>query len=246
MRRTLVALAVVSVLLLTASVPASAQSWFAFRINPSSSMWTCVTTPCFSDLPYSFTTLMFGGTGFIQVPGSRLGVRVNFDTGSLSSWSPLTLYNDGSWRYYDVSLAFPISMATGQVLVFAGYGNHAWSAGFSGTTISTQTASGLVFGADAMVPLRAPWYFTASAAFGTGLNYKYANPPGIDPRSLGAATSSVYSAALGYMLPTSNFNVELGWRSGGFRVTSITSLDPSAANQDVRWQGWFLGLSTRR
>lgn len=246
MRRSLVALAVVSALLLTASVPASAQSWFQFRINPSNANWTCVATPCFGDLPYAFNTTMIGGTAFLKPPGLMVGLRLNLDSGSLSSWSPLTTYNDGTWRYYDISLGLPLALGNGSLILFAGYGNHAWKAGFGGTVISTQDAGGMVFGADLRAPLTGPWYVTASGTFGSGHSYKYANPPTLDPRSLGTSSTSVYAAAVGYMLPNSVYNIELGWRSGGFRVTSITSGAIAASNQDVRWQGWFLGLSTRR
>jgi hypothetical protein len=246
MRRSLVALAVVSMLLLTASAPASAGSWFQFRINPSRGDWTCVATPCFSDLPYTFNTTMIGARAFIQPGAMPVGLRLNLDSGSLGSWSPLTFYDGGHWRYYEIALGIPLTLGSASVLLYAGYGNHAWRASFGGTTISTQDASGLVYGADIMARLMGPWYVTASGTFGSGLNYKYANPPGLDPRSLGTASTSVYGAAVGYMLPNSNFNIELGWRSGGFRVTSITSGDTSASNQDTRWNGWFLGVSTRR
>ena len=245
MRRSLVALAVVAVLVLAASVPASAQSWFQFRFNPSSANWT-QTPAIWGDLPYKFNTTMLGGTAFIQPPGYGVGLRFNLDTGSLASWSPLTSYDGGTWRYYDISVGIPLALGTGSMLLYAGYGNHSWKATFGGTVISTQDASGTVFGADMRLPLSGAWYATASATFGSGLKYKYANPLFSDPRSLGTASTGVYSAALGYKLPNHPFNIELGWRSGGFKVSAITSGDTGAANQDVRWTGWFLGLSTRR
>jgi hypothetical protein len=245
MRRSLIALAVVAVMVLAASVPASAQSWFQFRFNPSNADWK-QTPPIWSDLPYTFNTTMLGGTAFIRPPGYGVGLRFNLDTGSLGSWSPLTNYDGGTWRYYDISVGLPLALGRGSMLLFAGYGNHAWKATFGGTVISTQDASGIVFGADLMLPLSGAWYATASTTFGSGLKYKYANPGFADPRSEGTAGTSVYSAALGYQLPNRPFNIELGWRSGGFKVSSITSGDTNAAGQDVRWAGWFLGLSTRR
>ncbi len=246
MRRSLIALAVVSVLLLTASVPVSAQSWFQFRFNPSSADWKCKASPCWSDLPYAFKPTMFGGTAFIQPPGYGVGLRFNFDSGALGGWSPLTSYDGGNWRYYDIGVGIPIALGRGSMLLFAGYGNHAWRADFAGVVVSTQDASGIVFGTDLRIPLSGAWYATGSATFGSGFKYKYANPPGSDPRSLGTASSGVYSAALGYMLPGRPFNIEFGWRSGGFSVEEITWGNVNASNQDVRWTGWFLGLSTRR
>ncbi len=98
MRKSLFALAVVSVLLLTAGAPASAQSWFQFRVNPSVADWRCTSTPCFGDLPYgfNFNATMLGGTAFIQPPGYGLGLRVNLDTGSLGNWSVPLTYDGGS------------------------------------------------------------------------------------------------------------------------------------------------------
>lgn len=245
MRRSLIALAVVAILVMAASVPASAQSWFQFRFNPSNAEWK-QTPPYWIDLPYTFKTTMFGGTAFVQPPGYGIGFRFNIDYGSLGSWSPLTYYDGGNWRYYDIGVGIPLTLGSGSMVLFAGYGNHAWRANSAGTVISTQDARGTVFGADLRLPLSGALYATGSVTFGSGLKYKYANPPYSDPRAEGAANSSVYSAALGYMLPGRPLNVELGWRSGGFSVTSITSGDTGASNQDVRWSGWFLGLSTRR
>lgn len=245
MHRSLIALAVAAILVMGASVPASAQSWFQFRFNPSSANWT-QTPVIWSDLPYKFNTTMLGGTAFIQPPGYGLGLRFNIDSGSLGSWSPLTSYDGGTWRYYDISVGLPLALGTGTALLFAGYGNHAWKATLGGTVVSTQDAGGLIFGTDLMLPLSGAWYAAGSLTFGSGLKYTYDNPPSVTPRAQGTANTSVYSLALGYKLPNHPFNVELGWRSGGFGVTSITSGDTSAAGQDVRWTGWFLGVSTRR
>ncbi|MDI6771450.1 MAG: hypothetical protein QME77_02530 [bacterium] len=245
MRRSLIALAVVAVLVMAASVPASAQSWFQFRFNPANANWK-QTPPIWGDLPYTFNTTMLGGTAFIRPPGYGVGLRFNIDSGSLGSWSPLTSYDGGTWRYYDIGLGLPLALGRGSMLLFAGYGNHSWKASFGGTVISTQDAGGIVFGADLMLPLSGAWYATASTTFGSGLKYTYDNPPSTTPRAEGTASTSVYSLALGYQMPNRPFNVELGWRSGGFNVTAITSGDTGASNQDVRWSGWFLGLSTRR
>jgi len=248
MRRSLLALAVVAVLIATASVPASAASWFQLRVNPASGDWRGG-SPGFSDLPYTFTANMFGITGFWQPAGFRLGLRGNLDTGSLSSFSPSGTYTGGNWRWWDLSLGLPLTVGPSMVLLFAGFGDTRWQANGAGF-FSRQTTSGFAFGADVWVPIgEGRWYVYGHALFGPSHNYKYSNDPPFDPRFTGKADVTNYAAALGYNLPGGMNSVELGWRSGGFKVASATPLFPPDANingMQTRWSGVYLGLVVRR
>ncbi|MDR7485321.1 MAG: hypothetical protein QN187_08325 [Armatimonadota bacterium] len=247
MRRSLFALAVVAVLVVTTSVPASAASWFQLRVNPSSGDWRGG-SPGFSDLPYTFTANMFGLTGFWQPPGFRLGLRGNLDTGSLSSFSAGVGYTGGNWRWWDLSLGLPLPLGPATALIFAGMGDTTWQADVPGG-FSRQTTSGMVFGADVWVPLReGRWYVYGHALFGPSHNYRYANL-GFDPRFTGKADVANYSAALGYNFPGTMNSIELGWRSGGFRVKDATPVFPPDSNingMETRWSGVYLGVVVRR
>jgi hypothetical protein len=249
MRRTAVALAVAAILVMAVSGPASAMSWFQLRLSPATGNWT----GDFSDLPYNMTTTMLGLTGFIQFPNTRFGIRANLDTGSLSSWTPLTFYDGGSWRYYDIDLAFPLTLGTGKVLLFAGYGNNNWQATLGGALISQQLTSGFVFGADVMWPLGSSgrWYLTGSATIGPSNQFLYCNPtPGFPCntttfRASGTANVGVYSAGLGWNLPNGMSSLEVGWRSGSFKANAINSGDINALNSNPTWSGVYLGLTVR-
>ncbi len=238
MRRTMVALAIVVAVVLGATIPASAQSWFQFRVNPSNGDWR---GGGFGDLPYTFNTTMLGFTGFLQFPGQKYGLRLNVDSGGLSSFSPSGLYTGGRWRWYDVGVGMPIKFGPASTLFFLGWGNNWWQADYDGG-FSRQTSSGLALGVDLQVPLKGPWYFAGSATLGPGHNYAYRNVERDPPRFSGKAQTTIYSAALGYNLPTNGGSVEVGWRSGGFTVSEAGSID----GMETRWSGWFVGFTLRR
>lgn len=240
MRRTLVPLAVIVVMVLGATVPASAQSWFQFRVNPSNGDWR---GGGFGDLPYTFQTTMLGVTGFLQLPDQRFGLRFNLDSGGLSSFSPSGLYTGGRWRWYDISVGMPVTLGPASTLFFLGWGSNWWQADIDSTNWSRQTSSGLVLGVDLRVPLRGPWYLSGSYTYGSGHPYEYRNlltEPA--PRFTGKAQTSIYSAALGFDLPTNGGSVEVGWRSGGFTVSEAGLID----GMETRWSGWFVGFTLRR
>jgi hypothetical protein len=245
MRRSLPALGLVVVLLLIATTPASATSWFQLRLNPSTGDWKDTTGTAFTDLPYSFTTTMFGATGFWQIPGWRIGLRGNIDTGSLSSFSAggpgAPGYNTGSWRYYDLSLGLPINVGQGRALLFAGYSNTNWRAEFP-TGFSRQAASGIAFGLDLWYPLGEKWYLAGSATFGPSQDYKYYNGPPEFVRFAGKASVDVFQVGVGWRFAQMS-SLELGWRGGGFSVSQTASL---IDGMSTRWSGFYLGLNFMR
>jgi hypothetical protein len=247
MRRSLLVLAVTAIISLVATISASAASYFQIRINPSTGNWTDSVAPVFVDLPWSWRSVMVGGTAFLQLPNSRLGLRLNIDTGSMTDLSPadpewIGSYTNGSWRYYDIALGYHFMLGRGAGVVFAGYGNHWAEWGDASGPITRQQASGLIYGVDLFYPLTERWYISGSVAYGGNLSYQYLNAPFTSTRGEGGATSSVYTAALGFRLPNQMASFEVGWRSGGFHVTSIATGDTTIDGTDVRWSGWFLGM----
>lgn len=256
MRKWAVALAITALIVMVGSLPASAQSWFTLRINPSKWNWT--TAPGgFGDLPYNGTINVFGATGFWQFPGQKFGLRGNWDSGSLSSWGcaggPPCSYDGGNWRWYDIGLGVPYNFAALRTLWFIGYGNTDWRASSSGTVVSQQTTSGLALGVDFWFPLgpSALWYATGNVTYGPSQHWRYCNPPGTtcgsdsSARYAGSATVSNYSIGLGRNLSQMT-SVELGWRTGGFGGTKVTvGGDQFGAGQTVRWSGYYLAVAFR-
>jgi hypothetical protein len=253
MRRSLWMVVLAAALIVTTSLPASAASWLHLRINPGNGTWKDTKAVQFSDLPVDFNVAMLGATGFLQFPNSRFGLRFNIDYSTLTSFTgnAFLIYSSGSWRYYDISVGFPIMLGQVRTLLFAGYGNHRADFASGGPVITRQDSGGLVFGADLWYPFgsQQQWYLAGSATIGPSMTYTYTNNPPDTPRASGRSFSGVYSVGIGYMLPSQTGNImtaiEAGWRSGGFAVSSISSGDAAVDGQDVRWQGIYVGLKLR-
>ncbi len=246
MRRALIALALAVALIVVSSAPASATNRFQFRLVPGSGTWQ-QDPPFFFDLPVHFSTAIFGFTGFLMLPGQRWGLRLNIDTGGLSNLQgDFLIYDSGHWRNYELAVGVPFTLGSAHVTPFLGFGSQKADFSELGTVITRQEANGFVFGADVWVPISGRWYFAGSATLGPSHAFKYTNSPPADPRAEGLSNFALYSAGIGYKLPGDMAKVELGWRSGGFTNTQITSGDAGVLNSAVRWQGVYLGVTIHR
>jgi hypothetical protein len=193
---------------------------------------------------------MAGATVFLQPPSLKFGLRLNLDTGSISNLTSPSLIQPpivdrGRWRYYDISLGLPFKIGSGTVTLFGGYGNHDFEldeAG-GGLDLLRYQTSGLVFGADIWYPIGDKWFVSASGTFGSNNSLTFTDTFFTPLNSTGKANTHVYSAAVGYRLPGGMSKVELGWRSGGFDVTSIDAGGFAALDGNQgHWEGVYLGL----
>lgn len=204
----------------------------------------------FTDLPVDFKVTMIGFTGFLQLPTQRWGIRLNIDSGALSGFVgrgvTATPYNTGNWRWWDLSAGLPLMFGPVQTVIFLGYGNGRFYTETPGATFTRQETTGFVLGADVWVPIGQQFYFAGSATFGPSQNYRYFNGPPDFLRAEGRASAGVYSAGIGYMFPNTMASVELGYRTGSFGTSSISSGDLAVDGQNAWWSGVYLGLTIRR
>jgi hypothetical protein len=229
MRRSLIALAVVAVLVLAASVPASAQTWIQLRYWSSpNSAWDLA-----SPSSIVFSSNLTGFSLRRTLLAGEWAASFNYDTGAFNTyWATPGQFN----RFWNFNVHRNFASERGVFSLFAGWGSAAFEWPNWTPVAAYIRQSGLRLGVDAKINVRDQWYLTGSAAYGP----------------FGQATESwAYESTGTFNARVMDWNVGLGrtfgaWGlEGGYRGISW-SHDPSVCRGSpcgVRWGGWYVGLN---
>ena len=229
MRRSLIALAVVAVLVLAASVPASAQTWIQLRY------WSTSNSSYESGNTWSSPLLGFSLRR--DVMGGAWALSFNFDSGSVNNWTGGGGAPGSFNRFWNFNVHRNFPMANGRAGFYAGYGGSAFEDPASPWYVRLN---GFRLGADARINFRENWYLAGDLGYtprqtGSQLNW---NLGGVvqAPASL-----LDYKVALGYNFsPT--VGAEVGYRGIDWRYDP-TIMCGGSTSCGVKWGGWYVGLN---
>jgi|GEM_PF-2915024 len=235
MRRSLVALAVVSVLVLAASVPASAQQMLVqLRYWSTNAKW---------DLNWNPTwTSSLGGVSIRRpLAGGDWALSFNYDTGAIASapWDTVGQLN----RFWNLNVHRNFSAPNTLFSLYGGWGSAAWEMPNWPTEPEYLRHSGPRVGADVRISLKENWYLvgdlglafsgtTSSTLFATGV--------------VGNWDSTVLDAKIGLGYTWGKFGLEGGWRTINWAQTKLPAYAAGSCpglNCGMSWSGLYLGVN---
>lgn len=231
MRRSLIALAVVAVLVMAASVPASAQTWFQLRYGSTNQTWNA---PLIG--PDTWDSGLRGFSVRRNVLGGQWALSFNYDSGGITNpvgvFAPPDSYN----RFWNLNLHRNFPFATGNASLYGGWGRLAIEIPAFPAYVRQ---SGPRIGADVKFNLRGNWYAVGDLGYTFGgsaeqLSYSVG---GVLPLS---ATALEYRVGVGYMM--GNWGLEGGYRGITWNHTTAAFCG-GAGSCSFKWTGWYVGLN---
>ncbi len=228
MYRTVAIAAVVLALLLTTSMPASAQTWFQFRY------WST------GNGSYESGNTFNSGLAGVSIRRNFMdgdwAASFNLDTGGVSSWTGgggTQAFN----RFWNLNVHRNFTWPMGAFSIYAGYGGAVFE-DLAFPWYLRQT--GWRIGLDGTAKIRDNWFVTADVGYTlkqatfNQLNWNL----GGDVRT--NATILDYKAAVGYRL-SDMWSAELGYRriSWDYNANVMCGGPPCG----VEWKGFYLGLN---
>lgn len=233
MRKSFFALAVVAALLLTASVPASAQTWIQLRYWSTSDSWNNGTfTPTFNSNLWGFSLRR-------DVLGGMWALSFNIDSGPVTNYSAGSLGTDAFNRFWNLNLHRNFSVQNSRLSLFGGWGSAALEGPTGGVFLPYYVRqTGPRLGADVRMMFMSDWYLSAHLGhmFGgsaTQFNWTAAG--------LSSVTASLTDWRVGVGRSFGTWEVEGGYRGINWSFTpSPMCLGASPCN--FRWGGWYVGL----
>ncbi|MDI6772832.1 MAG: hypothetical protein QME77_09640 [bacterium] len=228
MRRSLIALAVVAVLVMAASVPASAQTWIQLRY------WS--TNNSVYENGSTWSSPLLGFSLRRDVMQGAWALSFNFDSGSVN-WTGGYSAPGSFNRFWNLNVHRNFPLANGRTSFYAGYGGGAFE---EPTWPWYVRLNGFRFGVEGKLNFRENWYLTGDLGYtprqtGSQLNFAFggfANMP---------ASLLDYKVALGYAYsPT--WGVEVGYRGVDLRYDP-TIMCGGSTSCGLRWGGWYVGLN---
>lgn len=228
MRRTLLALAVVVIISLTAAVPASATTWFQLRYWGTNQTFNLVP-------PVTWDSGLGGFSVRRDVLGGMWALSFNYDSGGITNVVGLTPGFERFNRFWNLNLHRNFPFATGNASLYGGWGSLAKeNPGFP----SYVRQSGPRLGADVKFNLRGNWYAVGDLGYTFGgtaeqLNFTIG---GVVPLS---ASALEYRVGVGYMM--GRWGLEGGYR--GITWTHTTAAFCGGPSCSFKWTGWYAGLN---
>jgi hypothetical protein len=230
MRRTILALAVVAIISLTAAVPASAATWFQLRYWGTNQLWNAPGAG-----PDTWDSAIGGFSVRRDVLGGQWALSFNFDSGGITNAVGVTTPPGSYNRFWNVNFHRNFAFATGNASLYGGWGSLAIELpGFP----AYVRQSGPRVGADVKFNLRGNWFAVGDFAYTFGGNAEQLSYSvgGVLPLS---ATAAEYRVGLGYMMGRWGFE-------GGYRAinwTHSTAAFCGGTSCSFKWSGWYAGLN---
>jgi len=238
MRRSFLALAVVTVLILAASVPASAATWIQLRYWGTSN-----DVLHFGVFPFPFTTNPAGLSIRRDLMNGMWALSFNFDTGAASGGF-LGSTPDSYNRFWNLNLHRQWAVGTAMFSLYGGWGSVAvvlpnlWATGVE----AAIRQSGLRVGTDVKVMVAPNWYLVGDFGYGpfgsnAQTNNWLANP------AAGTETATLYDWHVGVGRSWGTWGLEAGWRGMHWVFTTTTTVCGGLTPCDFDWGGWYAGLN---
>jgi hypothetical protein len=236
MRRSFIVMAVAVALILSTSLPASAQTWIQLRYWSTSGQWF------YGGFQPTYNSNLFGLSLRRDIAGGVWGLSFNLDRGGVTNYSAGSLGTDAYNQFWNLSLHRNFAMPNGRVSIYAGVGSLSWEGPSGGVFIPYYVRqTGFRLGADARVNIAGgPWYLVGDIGF---MPRQSASQSGWTVLGTQTESASVvnWHAGVGYQV-NPMVGLEAGYRGLTWTFTP-TPMCGGATPCNFRWNGWYAGVN---